>query len=190
MANVGDNSVTELDGSTGSLVRVLSGPTYPFPTPDAIATNSTHVWVANSGGTVTEFTVPTATTVPTTMPRTPPIGTQLAELKGSDTVAGDGFGSSVAISGTTAVVGAPGSQKGAGRAYVFTKTTAGWKQVVELPRLRTVPLAEIIAAVGCCKASASDYRRGKRTPHVSTWSALGELVAFRTQRRRSADMAL
>jgi hypothetical protein len=33
------------------------------------------------------------------------IGTQLAELVGSDTVAGDWFGSSVAILGTTAVVG-------------------------------------------------------------------------------------
>jgi CRISPR-associated endonuclease Cas1 len=46
-----------------------------------------------------------------------------------------------------------------------------------LPRLRTVPLAEIMAVAGCCKASASDYRRGKRTPHVSTWAALVELVA-------------
>ena len=54
---------------------------------------------------------------------TPPIGKQLAELKGSDTVAGDYFGSSVAISGTTAVVGAPFHAKHAGRAYVFTKTT-------------------------------------------------------------------
>ena len=45
-----------------------------------------------------------------------------------------------------------------------------------LPRLRTVPLAEIMEAAGCCKASASDYRRGKRTPHVSTWRALGQLA--------------
>ena len=28
-----------------------------------------------------------------------------------------------------------------------------------LPRLGTVPLAEIMDAAGCCKASASDYRR-------------------------------
>jgi hypothetical protein len=44
-----------------------------------------------------------------------------------------------------------------------------------LPRLRTVPLAEIMEAAGCCKASASDYRRGKQTPHVSTWGALTKL---------------
>jgi CRISPR-associated endonuclease Cas1 len=45
-----------------------------------------------------------------------------------------------------------------------------------LPRLRTVPLAEIMEAAGCCKASASDYRRGKRTPHLSTWAALAKMV--------------
>jgi hypothetical protein len=49
---------------------------------------------------------------------------------------------------------------------------------------------DIAEAAGCSKASASDIRRGKWAPHVSTWTALGELVAFRTQRRRSADMAL
>ncbi len=47
-----------------------------------------------------------------------------------------------------------------------------------LPRLGAVPLAEIMVAAGCCKASASDYRRGKRTPHVSTWRALAELVGI------------
>jgi hypothetical protein len=44
-----------------------------------------------------------------------------------------------------------------------------------LPRLGAVPLAEIMEAAGCSKASASDYRRGRRTPHVSTWRALAEL---------------
>jgi len=37
-----------------------------------------------------------------------------------------------------------------------------------LPKLGTVPLAEIMVAAGCCKASASDYRRGQCTPHVLT----------------------
>jgi hypothetical protein len=44
---------------------------------------------------------------------------QAAELKGSDTVANNDFGYTVAISGTTAVVGADGHAKGAGLAYVF-----------------------------------------------------------------------
>jgi hypothetical protein len=56
---------------------------------------------------------------------------QVAELKGSDTVANDGFGSSVAISGTTAIIGAFGHAF-FGRAYVFTKTGAVWKQTAEL----------------------------------------------------------
>jgi len=49
---------------------------------------------------------------------------QVAELQGSDTVAGDEFGSAVAISDTTAVVGAGDHAGHAGRAYVFTKTAA------------------------------------------------------------------
>ncbi len=60
-----------------------------------------------------------------------PIGTQLAALKGADTVAGDNFGGSVAISGTTLIVGASSAEAG-GRAYVFTKTASHWKQSAEL----------------------------------------------------------
>jgi len=57
---------------------------------------------------------------------TPPIGRQLAELKGSDTegsysanIAGEGSGLSVAISDRIAVVAAYAHANGAGRAYVF-----------------------------------------------------------------------
>ncbi|HXY44627.1 MAG TPA: hypothetical protein VEH29_10600 [Acidimicrobiales bacterium] len=57
--------------------------------------------------------------------------TQTAELKGSDTTGGGGFGSSVAIDGRTVVVGA-GLQGLTGRAYVFSKTTSGWLQTAEL----------------------------------------------------------
>ncbi len=45
-----------------------------------------------------------------------------------------------------------------------------------LPWLATVKLSEIVEAAGCSKASASDIRRGKWTPHVSTWEALAALV--------------
>ncbi len=76
--------------------------------------------------------------------------TQVAELKGSDTVGRNYFGYSVATSGTTVVVGAPGvvaapagnglpaTVGSPGRAYVFTKTAAGWKQVAELKGSDTV----------------------------------------------------
>jgi len=63
---------------------------------------------------------------------TPRIGSQLAELKGYDTGAGDALGVSVDISGATAIVGAPGTAKDAGRAYVFAKTGEAWNQVAEL----------------------------------------------------------
>jgi hypothetical protein len=61
-----------------------------------------------------------------------PAGKLLAELKGSDAIAGDAVGVSVAVSGTVAVVGAPGYAKDAGRVYVFTRTAKGWKQTAEL----------------------------------------------------------
>jgi hypothetical protein len=63
---------------------------------------------------------------------------QVAELKGSDTAIGDDFGESVAISGSTIVVGANGHANKAGRAYVFADTAAGWKQVAELKGADTV----------------------------------------------------
>ena len=63
---------------------------------------------------------------------------QMAELQGPDTVAGDQFGSSVSVSGTTAVVGAGGHADHAGRAYVFAKTPSGWKQTAELKGSDTV----------------------------------------------------
>jgi len=34
----------------------------------------------------------------------------------------------------------------------------------------------IASATGCCKATASGWRNGRTTPHVSTWPALARLV--------------
>jgi hypothetical protein len=44
------------------------------------------------------------------------------------------------------------------------------------PRLAGVKLSEIVEAIGCSKASASDVRRGRWAPHVSTRPAVAELV--------------
>ncbi len=57
---------------------------------------------------------------------------QVAELMGSDTVAGDGFGVSVAISGKTVAVGSGLAALDAGRGYLFTKGATGWHQAAEL----------------------------------------------------------
>lgn len=87
----------------------------------------------------------------TTLPTQPSIARQLAELEASDAVAGDDFGGgSVAVSGSTAVVGAPGHGP-YGRAYVFTKATTGWKQVAELKPSGS-RLSEVSA--GSCFGSA------------------------------------
>jgi hypothetical protein len=58
--------------------------------------------------------------------------TQVAVLKGADTAMNDYFGSAVALSGTTIIVGAYGHADLAGRAYVFAKIKGVWKQVAEL----------------------------------------------------------
>ena len=44
-------SVTELSASTGALVKVISGSAYGFGDPDAVASDGTHVWVANQAAT-------------------------------------------------------------------------------------------------------------------------------------------
>lgn len=63
---------------------------------------------------------------------------QVAELVGSDTVAGDGFGVSVAISGGTVAVGSGLAASDAGRGYLFTGGTTGWHQSGELMGSATV----------------------------------------------------
>ena len=55
---------------------------------------------------------------------------QVKELTASDGVAGNAFGSSVAIDGGTIVVGAP--NRSYGGAYVFTLTAGNWNQVAEI----------------------------------------------------------
>jgi len=61
---------------------------------------------------------------------------QHEELTSSDGAAGDLFGSSVAISGSTVIVGAPGHTVGSnthqGTAYVFVESGGTWSQQAEL----------------------------------------------------------
>jgi len=63
---------------------------------------------------------------------------QNAELTASDGAAIDIFGFSVAVSGSTAVVGSPGHTVGSnqhqGAAYVFVESGGTWSQQAELRR--------------------------------------------------------
>jgi hypothetical protein len=83
-------------------------------------------------GPVTSTPAPTtpATSMTGGAGATAPTSTPAAQLRGSDTRSADDFGAAVAISGSTALVGAPGH--GGGRAYVFTATAAGWTQTAEV----------------------------------------------------------
>ncbi len=67
---------------------------------------------------------------------------QLAELTASDGTETDDFGASVAISGDTAVVGAPyatvGSNQYEGAAYVFVKPAGGWRSMTQVAKLAPI----------------------------------------------------
>lgn len=54
------------------------------------------------------------------------------ELTATDGVPGQGFGHSVAVSGTQAIVGAPGDDSFRGAAYVFAESNGTWSQVKKL----------------------------------------------------------
>jgi hypothetical protein len=116
--------------------------------------------------------------------KTPGGWKQAAELQGSDTIAGDYFGWSVAISGTTAVVGAYGHAHSAGRAYVFTKTPGGWKQDAELQGDdslagdqfgSSVAISGTTAVVGATNRAAASGRAYMFTKTGSGWKQAAEV---------------
>ena len=107
------------------------------------------------------------------------------ELKGSDTVAKDDFGDSVAISGSTIVVGAFDHASEAGRAYVFTKSSAGWRQSAELVGSDTVAgdgfgvsvaISGETVAVGSGLAATDAGRGYLFTKGTTGWHQAAELV--------------
>ena len=56
IANLDGNSVTEINTSTGGLVKVISDRKYGFDQPVSLAYDSGSVWVANAAGnSVTEI---------------------------------------------------------------------------------------------------------------------------------------
>jgi hypothetical protein len=55
---VGGGSLTEVNASTGALVRAISGPAYKFSDATAMALAGGHLFVANEyGGSLTEVRV-------------------------------------------------------------------------------------------------------------------------------------
>jgi hypothetical protein len=59
VANENGNSVTELKASDGSLVQTLSSGSYGFNSPQGVAFDGSHIWVANwNSASVTEVNAP------------------------------------------------------------------------------------------------------------------------------------
>jgi hypothetical protein len=117
---------------------------------------------------------------------------QQAELTASDGASGDQFGWSVAISGSTAVVGAD-TPNGTGAAYVFVRSGTTWSQQAELTASdgtsndefgRSVAISGDTAMVG---AHAKNSATGAAYVFVrsgTTWSQQAELTA---RDRRAGD---
>ena len=83
------------------------------------------------------------------------IWSQQAELVASDGIAGSAFGSSLALQGGTALIGAPDQivgGKGCGAGYVFTRSGADWSQQAEF----TGSDVAIGSSFGCSVALSGD----------------------------------
>lgn len=120
---------------------------------------------------------------------------QQAELTASDGVAYDELGSSVAVSGSTALVGAPCHPAvggcGPGAAYVFVESGATWSQQAELTASDGVPQDEFgwsvaldasTAVVGATLHSVGSNQNYQGAAYVfvqsgGTWSQQAELSA-------------
>jgi hypothetical protein len=79
---------------------------------------------------------------------------QQAELTASDGLSGDQFGAAVAVSGTTALIGAPHRNTFNGSVYVFTQANGTWAQRAELRGPDTNPFVYFGSAVAMERRTA------------------------------------
>ena len=111
---------------------------------------------------------------------------QQAELTASDPATTAYFGWSVALSGSTAVVGAPGNYNYMGTAYVFTGSGGSWPQQAELAGNNgaagdkfglSVAIAGPTAVVGAPLSTGGAGAAYVYTGSGSTWPQQAELTA-------------
>ena len=120
---------------------------------------------------------------------------QSSELWGIDATANDAFGQSVAISGSTVVVGAPGQDHGAGRAYIFTRIGAGWPRAAEIEGSETPPNAGFGLSVGISGGTAVVGAPNARQVYIFTdnrtgWHQTAELKGSGTAAIFGASVAI
>jgi hypothetical protein len=110
---------------------------------------------------------------------------QQAELKASDGAAGDAFGTSVAISGSTAVIGAYRKDSGAGAAYIFVRSGTLWTQQAKLTALDRASgdgFGASVAISGSTAVVGATYHSQSGAAYVflrsgTTWTQQAELTA-------------
>ena len=115
---------------------------------------------------------------------------QQAKLTASHPAAGEEFGHSVAISGSTALIGAPGN--GAGDAYVFERTGTAWSQQAKLTASHpaageefghSVAISGSTALIGAPGKGGGDAYVFERTG--TAWSQQAKLTASTPPRAKS-----
>ncbi len=124
-----------------------------------------------------------------------PAFVQQAMLFASDRTSGDVFGSSVALAGDTALIGArlvdAGGQKDAGAAYIFTRQSGGSTWVEQVPRLTAgdghaydmfgyaVALSGDTALIGAPASMTTDGAAYvfARNPSSGLWTQQAKLVS-------------
>ena len=112
-----------------------------------------------------------------------PTWTQQAELTSSDGFSYDQFGISVAISGNTAVIGAP--QHGDGAAYVFVLSGGTWSAQAELTATdapggffgSAVAVSGDTAVIGAYEANGNQGSAFVFVRNGTTWTQQAELTA-------------
>lgn len=165
-----ENKVTASDGATGDnfgQAVALSGNT-------AMVGANQPPWGSNGKGAVYVFT------------RLNGVWSQSQKLVASNGATGDEFGCSVAIDGTTAVIGACGRNGGIGSAYVFTESSGIWNQTQELTASGadyfgySVAISGSTIIVGAPWSSPTFGYQGTAyvfTPSGSTWTQAAQLTA-------------
>jgi len=120
---------------------------------------------------------------------------EAGRIQASDAFPGDGFGTAIAVDGSTMMVGASAQNDGAGAVYVFRRSGAGdWQEIGSLPDVGTTPGANFGAAIalrgGMAVVGAPGQRArgrevayaGRGSAHVFTevgddWTSQGSITA-------------
>jgi len=122
-----------------------------------------------------------------------------AELTASGVAPFDEFGASVAISGNTAVVGAPGTRSRAGAAYVFVRSGKAWSERADLTFSGGAAGGDFGSAVGISGTTVvvgapfANSLKGAAYVFVRSgkgWSRQAELIASGTAPRANFGWAV